>query len=87
MSDPTFSLAPIPDPHWWQRAPDVTRAPDTTGTDTERANAALVEADTAGAALPFWALMGFTFVLLIAPQNIFPALRPLRLGMLAAATA
>jgi putative inorganic carbon (hco3(-)) transporter len=87
MSDPTFALGSVPDPHWWQRAPDATSTPDTAGADTERASTGLVKADVAGAALPFWALMGFTFVLLIAPQNIFPALRPLRLGMLAAGTA
>jgi hypothetical protein len=87
MSDPTFTLAPVPDPDWWQRAPDTTSVADATGADTERTRSALVEADTAGAPLPFWALMGFTFVLLIAPQNIFPSLRPLRLGMLAAGTA
>jgi len=87
MSDPTFALGSVPDPHWWQRAPDATSAPDAAGAHTERATTGLVEADAAGAALPFWALMGFTFVLFIAPQNIFPSLQPLRLGMLAAATA
>ena len=83
MSEPAFSLAPVPDPHWWQRAPDTTSAP---GAAAERAHAEPVDSDAAGASLPFWALLGFTFVLLIAPQNIIPALRPLRLGMLAAAT-
>ncbi len=32
--------------------------------------------------LSFWALMGFTFVLLLAPQERFPALAPLRIAML-----
>jgi O-antigen ligase len=35
-------------------------------------------------ALPFWALMTFTFVLLIAPQSFIPALGSLRLAMVAA---
>jgi putative inorganic carbon (HCO3(-)) transporter len=34
--------------------------------------------------LPFWALLTFTFVLLIAPQTFIPALGPLRLAMVAA---
>ncbi|RPH94742.1 MAG: hypothetical protein EHM68_13645 [Lysobacterales bacterium] len=32
----------------------------------------------------FWALMGFTFVLLLAPQERFPVLAPLRIAMLTA---
>ena len=32
----------------------------------------------------FWALMGFTFILLLAPQERFPVLAPLRIAMLAA---
>ncbi len=41
----------------------------------------------AGSAVPFWALMTFTFVLLLAPQAFVPALAPLRLGLLTAALA
>jgi len=37
--------------------------------------------------LPFWGMMAFTFVLLIAPQKIFPALAPLRPALLAATLA
>jgi len=40
-----------------------------------------------GAALPFWALMAFTFVLLLSPQAFVPALAPLHLAFLSAALA
>jgi probable O-glycosylation ligase (exosortase A-associated) len=32
----------------------------------------------------FWALMGFTFILLLAPQERFPVLAPMRIAMIAA---
>ncbi len=38
-----------------------------------------------GSAVPFWSLMGFTFVLLFAPQSYFPALAALRPAFLLAA--
>jgi hypothetical protein len=79
MTEPTFSLAPVPDPQWWRPEPDSTPAAAAVGR-TER-----LAADTSGGTA-FWALIAFTFVLLIAPQNIVPALRPLRLGVLAAGT-
>jgi probable O-glycosylation ligase (exosortase A-associated) len=34
--------------------------------------------------LPFWALMAFTFVMLIAPQNMFPSLETIRPALLTA---
>jgi O-Antigen ligase len=80
MTEPGASLVSMPDPHWWRPEPDAPRA----AADEARAEAS--PSDAAGASLAFWALIGFTFVLLIAPQNIIPALRPLRLGMLAAGT-
>jgi hypothetical protein len=80
MTEPRVSLASVPDPQWWRPEPDAPRA----AVDEARAEA--VPSDAAGASLAFWALIGFTFVLLIAPQNIIPDLRPLRLGMLAAGT-
>ena len=40
-----------------------------------------------GAALPFWALMAFTLVLLLSPQAFVPALVPLHLAFLSAALA
>jgi putative inorganic carbon (hco3(-)) transporter len=87
MSEPTFTLGSVPDPYWWQRATDTPSTRAASGAVAEDAHAEPVDSGAAGASLPFWALLGFTFVLLIAPQNIFPALRPLRLGMLAAGTA
>ena len=87
MSEPAFTLGSVPDPHWWQRATDTPSASAATGAGVEGAHAEPVDSGAAGASLPFWALLGFTFVLLIAPQNIIPALQPLRLGMLAAGTA
>ena len=80
MSDPGFSIGAAPDPQWWRREPDEAAAV------ADQTQGELLSTDAAGSSLPFWALMGFTFVLLIAPQNIIPALRPLRLGMLAAGT-
>src|SRR5438552_3279735 len=35
-------------------------------------------------AVPFWALVMFTVILLMAPQTFFPALAPLRLALLTA---
>jgi probable O-glycosylation ligase (exosortase A-associated) len=46
-----------------------------------------VVADAAESAVPFWALMTFSFILVIAPQEIFPILAPLRIALLAASTA
>ena len=80
MSDPGCSIGAAPDPQWWRREPDEAAAV------ADQTQGELLSTDAAGSSLPFWALMGFTFVLLIAPQNIIPALRPLRLGMLAAGT-
>lgn len=77
MSEPNASIV-SPDPYWWRPEPEAA-AGDTARTE-------LFVADDAGAPLAFWALLGFTFVLLIAPQNIFPALQPFRIGMLAAGT-
>jgi O-antigen ligase len=43
--------------------------------------------EAAGSPVPFWALMAFTFVLLLAPQTFVPSLVPLRIGLLTAAVA
>jgi hypothetical protein len=37
--------------------------------------------------VPFWALMAFTFILFLAPQNMFPALEPFRIALLAGGVA
>jgi O-antigen ligase len=58
---------------WWRvkaPGPSASRASEPTHDDES--------------ALPFWALMTFTFVLLIAPQAFIPALGSLRLAMVAA---
>ena len=57
---------------WWR--PSLPQRDETAGT-------------TPGAALPFWALMAFTFVLLLSPQAFVPALAPLHLAFLSAALA
>ncbi len=50
--------------------------------------AAPVGARGAGAgATPFWALMAFTFVLLLAPQSFIPVLEPFRVALLVAVIA
>ncbi len=61
---------------WWR--PDAVAE-----TARERAAGA---AETQGAA-PFWALMAFTFIMLISPQAFFPVLTPLRLALVSAALA
>lgn len=43
--------------------------------------------ETADSAVPFWALMAFTLILLVAPQSLVPALAPFRIALLAAAVA
>jgi O-antigen ligase len=40
-----------------------------------------------GSSIPFWGLMFFTFILLIAPQAFLPILQPLRIAMLSAGLA
>jgi len=80
MTEPNLSLVSVPDPQWWRPEPE------TAGAVADEVRAEPIVPDAAGAPVAFWALIGFTFVLLIAPQNIFPALRPLRVGMLAAGT-
>jgi O-antigen ligase/polysaccharide polymerase Wzy-like membrane protein len=78
-----MSVLVTPDPHWWRPEPEQATGATATTADAEALREP-VRAEGAGSPVPFWALMGFTFVLLIAPQNLVPALRPLRLGMLAA---
>lgn len=49
---------------------------------------ATAEGSRAGeSALPFWALLGFTFILLMAPQSFVPALAPFRIALCATAVA
>src|SRR2546426_1669430 len=48
---------------------------------------AVKQASAPAARLPFYALMFFTFVVLVAPQGLFPALAPLHLALVAATVA
>src|SRR5207245_4558290 len=48
---------------------------------------AVKQASAPAARLPFYALMFFTFVVLIAPQGLVPALAPLHLALVAATVA
>ena len=66
---------------WW-RAEIVPAGAARPREEDRRARPAAV-----GSVVPFWALMTFTFVLLLAPQAIVPALAPLRPGLLTAALA
>src|SRR2546428_7949047 len=65
---------------WWR--PDVAVGRSDRG-EAHTAAAAKVS----DSAVPFWALMTFTFILLLAPQSYFPALVPFRIALLTAAVA
>ena len=62
---------------WWRPVVASARAAAPTGS----------AAGAAGSGVPFWALMAFTFILLLSPQSHFPALAPLRIALFAAALA
>ncbi len=65
---------------WWRRNPAVLENQVWTAATRARTG------EPSGA-LPFWALIAFTFVLLLAPQLHFPALASLRPALLTAALA
>ena len=65
---------------WWR--PEIALAPGVRVGAPVPANAA-----EATSPLPFWALMAFTFVLLLAPQNYVPILATFRLALVVAAVA
>lgn len=73
-------MNPSPSLGWWR--PEI-RARSGLGVEPVAAAAE----KTQDSALSFWALMGFTFILLLAPQTFFPALASLRIGLLTAAVA
>lgn len=62
----------------------IRTVPDIRGTPT---GAMRAPTEPAAARLPFYALMFFTFVVLVAPQELFPALAPLHLAFVSAAVA
>jgi probable O-glycosylation ligase (exosortase A-associated) len=65
-----------PAPEWWRPDPPREQSPPEQGD--------LRSPDVADSRAAFWGLMAFTFVLLISPQTIVPALKPLRLAFVAA---
>src|SRR5439155_6739946 len=52
-----------------------------------RPEAPAAEPAAPGSAVPLWILIAFTLVLLLAPQNVWPVLAPLRLALLTGAVA
>src|SRR5437773_1307945 len=65
---------------WW--------APERAVPDPGEVRAPAAEAPLrAPGAVPFWAVMTFTFILVISPQSFVPALGPLRIALLAAGAA
>ena len=69
-------MAPVSSVEWWRRV-----AQPSVGVHGAR------PPRPADNSVAFWALMTFTFILLLAPQAIFPALLPFRIALLAAAVA
>jgi putative inorganic carbon (HCO3(-)) transporter len=66
---------------WWR----ADLAPD--GAFAAPAERGATDPEIAGSPITFWALMAFTFVLMLAPQALIPALAPLHLGLLTAGVA
>jgi len=65
---------------WWR--------PDVAVDRGDRGEApAAADSQISDSAIPFWALMAFTFILLFAPQSYFPALAPFRIALLTAVVA
>lgn len=65
---------------WWRQPPATSAVPR-----LHDISKSLPQAS--GSMLPFWALMTFTFILLLAPQERFPFLAPLRIALLSAVLA
>src|SRR2546427_3277418 len=62
---------------WWRPEVEVDRS------DGGRPPAE-AEQQVSGSAVPFWAVMTFTFILFISPQLHFPTLEPFRIALLTA---
>jgi O-antigen ligase len=73
-------VRPARSSHWWRRGVETDRE---AGTEVS----AVFSSGTSDSAVPFWALMAFTFILLVAPQTNFPVLAPLRIALVTAALA
>ena len=68
------------DAEWWR--------PDVAVDRGDRGEApAAADLQISDSAIPFWALMTFTFILLFTPQSYFPALAPFRIALLTAVVA
>jgi len=73
-------MSTAPTRAWWQ--PDATPANVTATAGSERGDGAASDSP-----IPFWALMAFTAIMLLAPQNYFPVLATFRLAFLVAGVA
>ena len=60
---------------WWRPDFEVASGPRSTPADAAKPQ-------VSGSAAPYWAMMTFTFILLLAPQSFFPALAPFRIALL-----
>ena len=78
MTDVVVRKGVVAGPGWWRRTPALP-APAATASATAPAAEA--------SPIAFRALLVFTFILLTAPQNIVPALAPLRIALASAAVA
>ena len=76
----TQEMRQRPFAEWWR--PDIARQ--------RRDRSGTIAVEGSGpreSALPFWGLMTFTFILLLAPQTFFPVLAPVRIALCTAAVA
>jgi len=62
---------------WWR--PDAATLPQIQASGT-----AVASISAPASPVPFWAVMGFTFILLFAPQSYAPALAPFRIALVTA---
>jgi len=69
------------------KTPAVHRGSPATGRETAPDVPAVFEIAHRDSAVPFWALLAFTFILFISPQSFIPALAPLHLALVTAALA
>ena len=74
-------------PNWWMTRGAGTEwwRPDAAALTRMQAGGPAVTAlPAADSSVPFWAVIGFTFILLFAPQSYIPALAPFRIALLTA---
>jgi probable O-glycosylation ligase (exosortase A-associated) len=70
-----WRVNPVVGDEWWRPEFDAGR------------HAVTTEPEAAASAVPFWSLMAFSFILLIAPQQLVPALAPFRIALVAGVVA